>query len=127
MDKKWTVMVYLGADNNLSVDFLWNLKEMQEVDGVGPEDEKPVTVVAQYDPGQGIPTQRYVINRESLEAREFFFPTTNKKGQKTVRPSSSRDGWLILDDDGIPTVSKAKQLPHDSELTNIFGLKDNER
>ena len=31
MATKWTVMVYLGADNNLSVDFLWNLKEMQEL------------------------------------------------------------------------------------------------
>ena len=36
MATKWTVMVYLGADNNLSVDFLWNLKEMQEVEEVGP-------------------------------------------------------------------------------------------
>ena len=40
MARKWTVMVYLGADNNLSVDFLWNLKEMQEVDKVGPRNRR---------------------------------------------------------------------------------------
>src|SRR5262245_23688830 len=92
MAREWTVMIYLGADNNLSVDFLWDLKEMQEVDEVGPD--KLVTVVAQYDPGQGIPTQRYIVNdKESREGRETFF---NEKSP----PSSSRDGWLILDDNG---------------------------
>jgi hypothetical protein len=112
MEKKWTVMVYLGADNNLSVDFLWNLKEMQEVGEVGPQPEKPVTVVAQYDPGQGNPTQRYVINRESLKAREKFFPIINKEGREgaeIVPPSFSRDGWLILDDGGFKNMSTGDQ------------------
>ena len=27
MAREWTVMVYLAGDNNLNVDFLWNLKE----------------------------------------------------------------------------------------------------
>ena len=119
MATKWTVMVYLGADNNLSADFLWNLKEMQEVDKVGPY--KDVTVVAQYDPGQGIPTQRYVINRESLEARETFFPI-NKNGQKgaeNVRPSSSRDGWLILDE--VSAEDKARKAEAEERLTTLLG------
>jgi hypothetical protein len=94
MARKWTVMVYLGADNSLSVDFLWNLKEMQEV-GVGPEDDKLVTVVAQYDPAQGIPTQRYIINNES---------------HKVGNSPDSRDGFLILDDEQIPKLSDEKEL-----------------
>ncbi len=111
MATKWTVMVYLGADNNLSVDFLWNLKEMQELeDKVGPK--KDVVVVAQYDPGQGIPTQRYVINRGSLQARA--------DARKNKLPDSE-DGWLILDDDKIPDLSEETKLKEivDIELTKI--------
>jgi Clostripain family len=82
MNKKWTVMVYLGANESLSVEFLWNLKEMQEVD-VGPEEQKAITVVAQYHPGQGIPTQRYVINKQSAQPGG----------------TNGADGWLVLDTD----------------------------
>src|SRR6266540_2028039 len=95
MAREWTVMVYLGADNNLSVDFLWDLKEMQDVMEVGPE--KEVTVVAQYDPGQGIRTQRYIINKESV------------KGPPKYRVDG-KDGWLILDNEEIPDVRKDAEL-----------------
>src|SRR5438876_1205631 len=95
MARKWTVMVYLGADNNLSVDFLWDLKEMQDVMEVGPE--KEVTVVAQYDPGQGIRTQRYIINKESVKGPPKYLV-------------DGKDGWLILDNEEIPDVRKDAEL-----------------
>ena len=92
-NRQWTVMVYLGADNNLSVDFLWDLKEMQEVKEVGPDEDKAVAVVAQYDPGQGLPTQRYVINKESAKPE-----------------GPGKDGWLILDRETFANVELEELL-----------------
>src|SRR5437867_4433517 len=113
MSIKWTVMVYLGADNNLSVDFLWDLKEMQDVLEVGPE--KEVTVVAQYDPGQGIPTQRYVINKGSAQARA---------DAAKLPPPDGQDGWLILDHFEIPKLSEDLELKN---IVNGFKAKGKEQ
>src|SRR5437667_268554 len=62
---------------------------------LGPE--KEVTVVAQYDPGQGIRTQRYIINKESVKGPPKYLV-------------DGKDGWLILDNEEIPDVRKDAEL-----------------
>lgn len=57
MADKWTVMIYMGGDNNLSEEMVWSLKEMKHAGSV-----KGINVLAQFDPGGlGVPTQRYVM------------------------------------------------------------------
>jgi hypothetical protein len=57
----WTVMIYLGGDNNLSAECVWALTEMQQGmkdGGIGGN----VNVIAQYDPNDGLArTRRYEI------------------------------------------------------------------
>lgn len=43
--EKWTVLVYLAGDNNLSQEMVWSLQEMREV---GSEDD--FKIVARFDP-----------------------------------------------------------------------------
>jgi hypothetical protein len=78
---------------------------------LGPNNE--VTVVAQYDPGQGIPTQRYIINKES--------PNINKESPNGPEnyPDDGKDGWLILDNDEIPKMSDEDNKIVVGELSNI--------
>jgi hypothetical protein len=56
---KWTVMVYLAGDNNLSEECVFALTEMKKA---GISDD--IEVFAQFDPRDDfLPTQRYQINR----------------------------------------------------------------
>jgi Clostripain family len=57
--KKWTVMIYLAGDNNLSEECVWAIKELYRV-GLGED----IAVVAQYDSvARGMPVTRYDITR----------------------------------------------------------------
>jgi hypothetical protein len=89
--KKWTVMVYLAGDNNLSEECVYALKELKRVgtkkiDGgkeVGKENEskserlarrarepRGVNVVAQFDPsGRGNKTRRFHVGDEDADGR----------------------------------------------------------
>lgn len=60
---KWTVLVYLAGDNNLSAEMIYGLLEMK----AGLADSRgDVAVVAQLNPrGGGLPVQRYVICGDS--------------------------------------------------------------
>jgi hypothetical protein len=100
--KKWTVMVYLGADSSLSIEFLWAIKEMQEAE-VGPT--KNVALVAQFDPGQGLPTQRYVINEKVA-----------KVPQSIKQFRDQEDGWLILDRREIDAEQKERETDEIEKL-----------
>ena len=56
---KWTLMVYLAGDNNLTDECAYSLTEMKRVDTADR-----INVVAQFDPrGRNVRTHRYVINR----------------------------------------------------------------
>lgn len=57
--RKWTVMICLAGDNNLSAEMIYNIKELKRVEKISPIG--PVTVVALFDPANGLPTQGYVV------------------------------------------------------------------
>jgi hypothetical protein len=61
---KWTVMIYLDADNDLSSWGSFNLNEMQKVGST-----KNVTVIVQFDT-QGETTKRYKVEKGSLTLLE---------------------------------------------------------
>lgn len=61
---KWTVMIYLDADNDLSSWGSYNLKEMQKAGST-----KNVTVIVQYDTYGGT-TKRYKVEKGSLTLLE---------------------------------------------------------
>lgn len=51
-EKPWNLMIYLAADNNLSQEMVWSLKEIQNAYGnyiVNPDPDRPL-VMAQIDP-----------------------------------------------------------------------------
>lgn len=62
---KWTVMVCLAGDNNLSGEMIYAIKEMKRVEKISPDG--PVTVIVLFDPSQGLPTQGYVINPGDID------------------------------------------------------------
>ncbi|MCM3874093.1 MAG: clostripain-related cysteine peptidase [Pyrinomonadaceae bacterium] len=56
--RKWTIMVYMAGDNNLSEECVYSLTEMKE--GLVPTND--LTVVAQFDPsGVKTRTRRYLL------------------------------------------------------------------
>ena len=60
---KWTVMVYLAGDNNLTDECVYALTQMKEVEGL---DEAGICVVAQFDPKGGrLKSHRYKISPAS--------------------------------------------------------------
>jgi hypothetical protein len=59
--KKWTLMVYMAGDNNLSDAGDTDLREMRKV-GSTPD----VNVVAQFDNEGDRGTNRYLIKRDGL-------------------------------------------------------------
>ena len=62
MPKKWTVMVYLAGDNNLSEEMIYSIKEMYRV---GASQDFAVTI--QFDPSAiGPMVRRYEITREKI-------------------------------------------------------------
>lgn len=61
--KRWTVMIYLAGDNNLTEESVYALTQMKEVEGL---DEAGICVLAQFDPkGSRLPSHRYKISHIS--------------------------------------------------------------
>jgi Clostripain family len=59
-ENKWTVMVYLAGDNNLTDECVHALTQMREVEGL---EEQKICVLAQFDPKGGrLKTHRYKIS-----------------------------------------------------------------
>jgi cysteine peptidase C11 family protein len=81
--KDWTVMVYLGGDNNLSEECLWSIKEMYRV-GVSPT----YAVVAQYDSGGGI----FLYDLETIKKPKNV--GGNKAAQLSLDRNDDTDGSL---------------------------------
>ncbi|MFN0084128.1 MAG: clostripain-related cysteine peptidase [Blastocatellia bacterium] len=98
--RKWTVLVYLAGDNNLSAEMIFGLLEMKAA-GVDPRD---VAVVAQLNPkGDGLPTQRFVINGSPAGA-----------GPVTIGASGTgRAGGYL------PYTSGATRLSDDALLADV--------
>lgn len=60
---RWTVMVYLAGDNNLTDECVYALTQMKEVEGL---DEAGICVLAQFDPKGGrLSSHRYKISPAS--------------------------------------------------------------
>ena len=79
---KWTFMVYLAGDNNLSAA---GEKDLDEMRGVGSTDD--VHVVAEFDRiGESHETERYHIQRDGLEERV-----------ESVGETDSGDPQVLLD------------------------------
>jgi hypothetical protein len=67
-ERKWTVMVYLAGDNNLSEEMVYALKEMFRI-GNNPEIRKIARVVVQFDP-KGARPRRYDFSDEKSVSSE---------------------------------------------------------
>jgi len=61
---RWTIMIYLDADNDLSS---WAMKDVQEMMNVGSTEN--VTYILQLDL-RNVPTRRYKVERDSLTLLE---------------------------------------------------------
>jgi hypothetical protein len=85
---KWTVMIYLAGDTNdvLSAEMIFALKEMKEADPsgtkIGPDPDKPVSVVILFDPPSQISKPTYYVINQST-SRSF----TKDKGPSIERES----------------------------------------
>lgn len=84
--RKWTVMICLAGDNNLSSEMIYNIKELKRV-----KLPDTITVIALFDPAKGLPTQGYVIN------------------------PVDEDEQLIHEADWIGVVSEPEQEPENQE------------
>lgn len=89
--KKWTVMVYLSGDNNLSEECVWALKEMYRI---GANDR--VAVIAQYDSkARNVPTSRYIIGQNPSDgaldeyARALRMSSRKSKGSPLWQEASA--------------------------------------
>jgi hypothetical protein len=80
----WTVMVYLGGDNNLSAECVWSLTEMQR----GMCSDK-VKLIAQYDPNDGLArTRRYKITAEGVQMNAAKTRRDAKDGKEQPPPAN---------------------------------------
>lgn len=78
---KWTVMVYLAGDNNLTEECVYSLTEMKKLD-TGDR----IKVTAQFDPrGKKTPVHRYVINKAQRPGVAIAKPSDGDKGKGKYR------------------------------------------
>src|SRR2546423_15417405 len=62
--REWTIMVYMGADNDLTDDCVFALKDMRTV-----ATNKKAWIVAQFDPqDEYLPSQRYEIGKSKASS-----------------------------------------------------------
>jgi hypothetical protein len=91
---KWTVMVYLAGDNNLTEECVYSLKGMKEVD-TGDR----IKVTAQFDPrGRKTPVHRYAINK--------------LMGAAGAAGGGGKSPHGKISDDVTPVVEGTKKYPH---------------
>lgn len=77
---RWTVMIYLAGDNNLTDESVYALTQMKEVEGL---DEAGICVVAQFDPkGSRLPSHRYKISPVSKQPMSEDLQTWMKSPRK---------------------------------------------
>lgn len=77
---KWTVMIYLAGDNNLSEECVFSLTEIKEAISVNSD---KLTVVAQFDPaGVRAETKRYLLQSKKTSLEEDA-RATGWKAQET--------------------------------------------
>jgi hypothetical protein len=111
---EWTIMIYLGGDNNLSEECIWAIKEMLRVgltDGV--------SVIAQFDTRvPAIPTRRYDIRR-ILERTSKVNGAAGSAGATADLhrlPGFDADG--VLDNFGLP--QPGERSPSAAELKRFI-------
>lgn len=94
--KKWTVLIYQAADNNLTEESIFALKEMKRLgtikkDASGARGAKPfreVDILVQFDPsGRGNQTLRLHIGKEDPQEGEL-----NEKDDKITRLGETDTG-----------------------------------
>jgi hypothetical protein len=88
--KKWTVMVYLNAANNLEP---FGVKDMNEMEMVGStQDVNVVVECARYQGKQAVrPNSQYMVNPYSEFSGAFYFGLDNSPG--------TRRYYILKDDD----------------------------
>jgi hypothetical protein len=135
---KWTILIYLAGDNNLSEECVFALKEIKKVGTevqIVARDGKPsrkipkLHVVAQFDPlGRGNPTRRFrikgtggdgTLNRED-QIRSW--PESDTGSSKTLL-NFLCDGIRDNDSDYYMVVLSGHAAGHDAG----FFLEDDER
>jgi hypothetical protein len=120
--KDWTIMVYLGADNNLGQEMIWALKDIYQTD---PGDR--IKVVALFD-GGGRP-RRFDPQKDRDEMKELPKARGANGGQKPpadVPPGG--DGAVLIASDETPTQSGASVDSIEKTLKSFIldTIKDDE-
>ena len=77
---RWTVMIYLAGDNNLTEESVYALTQMKEVEGL---EKAGICVVAQFDPkGSRLPSHRYKISHVSKSSMSEDAQELSDSGKK---------------------------------------------
>ena len=93
---RWTVMIYLAGDNNLTDECVHALTQMKEVDGL---DEQKIGVLAQFDPKGGrLKTHRYRISsaKKNPSMSADFEPWV--KSEKTFNHPKYKDFTQVINE-----------------------------
>lgn len=109
--KKWTIMVYLSGDNNLSDEMVWSLKEMHRVGA-----RKDFDVVVWFDPG-GISSGpfKYEIRtveddmQNSEKIQRFQDGILDQISRNLITPlnGNGKNGLESFEDSADPNVLKS--------------------
>lgn len=98
--KKWTIMVYLAGDNNLSEDMIWSLIGMRDAMRAKNSDES-INLVAIYDSGYPtVPVREYHFNNEnslSKLAEIAELPGQGNYNDSGRKAKSTKDSANIID------------------------------
>lgn len=90
-DKKWTVMVYMAADNNLEY---WGIEDMNELEYVGSSDD--VNLIVQFDrhPDSNINQGYTNSNGNWADTRRFYIEQDNDLDE-LYNYKQDENMWLI--------------------------------
>jgi len=125
-ERKWTVLVCLAGDNNLSSEMIYAIKEMKRVEKIRPNG--PVTVIVVFDPSQGLPTQGYVINPGDVDNRliregSLIGAVTKTNGSETITHVREFNPAVT---DALDTEINPINMGDPKTLTQIINDKLNE-
>ncbi len=104
--KKWSVMVYMAGDNNLSPEMVWGLQEMNEY--FTNETPDNVVLTAQFD-GMGTYPRRYRFRKGGPQP-----------------PDGDSDGWLRECRNQKPPAGQLPVPPHKEDVILESSLRDQE-
>lgn len=128
--KKWTLLIYMAGDNNLSEECVYLLKEIKRIGTTNQNGDPKLNVVIQFDPiGRGNPTRRFKITSAGHDStvENDELPWSRRKESDTGDPEVLLDFLCESIAENDTSYYMVVLAGHGAGMREGFFLQDDER